>query len=182
MMMNSGCQTLDEKLKFLKEEMKKRTNCSESSMCDLNERVNAFFYDFKSRWNKVHRVDTRFMAANRNWLESSIGFSRAQTGKRGRKEISFTESSESSKHKRTKLLRDTTALPVLAHATQIKLRTSGYIEESKMLRGFTNVSLSKNTPSAASSKQPLASEKMSNVKALSVFVEANLSSTPIQYY
>lgn len=172
--MNSSAQTMNDKMKFLAEEIKKRTNCSEDNMCDFNKRIDVFFYEFKSRWTRAHRMEMRFITQNKIWLESSIGFTLAPTAKRGRKEISFTESSGWSKYKKTKILRDTISLPELLYASQVKLQSAGYVEESKVLRAIyekccKGINLKKKL------KQPLPTLKISNTKALAVFVEAKLT-------
>lgn len=173
LMNNSGLSSLDEKFDFLNEEIQKRISPSAEYMPTFKEILSTFKSQFKSRWNSSCRIEERFIKLNRSWLSSSIGFTYHPRLKRGRKEISFEESSTRSKNRKTQNLRENTPLSVLAYATQATLKTSGNIGASKLLKEVVFSPTKANEYMQCLGRSEEA--KMSKEEALSVLVEARLS-------
>ncbi|KAK9746517.1 hypothetical protein QE152_g6036 [Popillia japonica] len=134
--LSSGDDDIEDQFKFLKGEIKKRTQCPESNVNDLNKALNYFKSQFRSRWLKAHRMQERFLKDNRDWLGASILFPRSQK-RRGRPETSFVFSAERTKRHKTSELRKSTPLAVLSYATQMSLRASGKAQASKVIQEIT---------------------------------------------
>ncbi|KAL4152921.1 hypothetical protein QTP88_000754 [Uroleucon formosanum] len=171
---SSGCETTDDKFNLLKIEIEKRVkNCEKN---DLKKKLSYFKSEYKSRWEKAHRVEERFIIENKNWLNASIKFvSLNEQNNRGRPEVAFEMSSERNKRKKTQEMRNNTSVNVLSHATQMSLRASGQVEAAKLLKEITT-----STPTRANKyrkvfKQSEAPKKLSGEDALAVIVDAKLS-------
>jgi len=173
---SSGCETIDEKFNLIKIEIEKRLkNCEQN---DLKKKLSYFKSEYKSRWEKAHRVEERFIIENKNWLNASIKFvSLNNQNNRGRPVVAFEMSSERNKRKITQELRNNTSVNVLGHATQMSLRASGQVEAAKLLKEITT-----STPTRASRYRKVfkkqseqAPKKLSGEDALAVIVDAKLS-------
>lgn len=138
-MKTSGCQGLDSQIQFLKEEIVRRTRCSGTFENDINKKINDFKSKFKVRWEKVSRVEPRFLKNNRVWLDTPIVFKYncPFKGKRGRPSVSFEEGSERTKRQKTAELRRSTSLSQLTFATEMSLRASGQSETAKVIHEVT---------------------------------------------
>jgi len=103
--MMKSSETFDEQLNFIKKEIEKRVKNYEQN--DLNKKFAYFKSEYKSRWEKAHRTQDRFIKENKNWLNASIVlfFLPAQNN-RGRPEVSFEISSERNKRKKSQELRE----------------------------------------------------------------------------
>ncbi|KAK9717902.1 hypothetical protein QE152_g23474 [Popillia japonica] len=95
---SSGYDDIEDQFKFLKGEIKKRTQRPESNVNDLNKALNFFKSQFRSRWPKAHRMQEKFLKDNRDWLGASILFPRSQK-RRGRPETSLVLSAERTKRR-----------------------------------------------------------------------------------
>lgn len=161
------------KISILKTKIIKRIN--PTNMTDFEQRLKNFASDFKIRYSKSQRNNERFLNLNKEWLDTSISFV-PPTNKRGRKEVSFEESCEKSKAKKSRSIRESTSLSVLTYATQMALRDSGKIEESKLLKEITT-----STPTRAAKYRKYRKFKkykphqLSPEEALCVLIEAKLS-------
>ncbi|CAI6357482.1 unnamed protein product [Macrosiphum euphorbiae] len=174
---SSGCETIDKKFNLIKIEIEKRVkNCEQNN--DFKKKLSYFNSEYKSRWEKAHRVEERFIVENKNWLNASIKFvSLNNQNNRGRPVVAFEMSSERNKRKITQELRNNTSVNVLSHATQMSLRASGQVEVAKLLKEITT-----STPTRASRYRKVfkkqsaqAPKKLSGEDALAVIVDTKLS-------
>lgn len=67
-MKSSGCETIYEQFYFIKTEPEKRVKMYEQN----NKKLPYFKSEYKSRWEKVHRVDEQFIEGNKNRSNASI--------------------------------------------------------------------------------------------------------------
>lgn len=173
--MMSDYENIHGKLEFLKEQMRKRLLPSEYNINVFNETMNAFCFQFRTRWASSSRMKERFVLNNKSWLDSSIGFPRQSSVKRGRKELQFEDCGERSKNKRTMALRKAIPSSLLAHATQMSLRADGKLKASKIVKEITTTSPSDVDKIYKSFSNPSTVTQMSREEALAVLVEAKLS-------
>lgn len=170
-MKNTEVNEWKDKISVLKMKLIKRINPTDIN--DFNNRFRQFTIDFQCKYNKSQRKHNRFLEENAVWLDSSIAFVPPPT-KRGRKQSSFEESSNKTKAKKTKWIRDSTPVSVLTHAQQMSLRADGKVQASKILKEITTT-----TPTRASkyrkSFKKNTIKQLSPEEALSVIIEAKLS-------
>lgn len=159
-----------EKFNILKTKMVKRLQ--PLNMKSFNKKFNLFVHRFKSRWESSHRKERRFLELNKNWLDSTISFETTLT-KRGRKEIAFEECNEKVKARKSKYLRDSNSLPILAYATQMALRSSGQIRASQIVKDITSSPTSVDKYNCMSNQT--ISKEIKVKQALAVLVDGNLS-------
>jgi hypothetical protein len=143
------------------------------------------------RWIDARRNQQYFVSKNTEWLEQEINLHikviakpnetnyemLCTSGIRGRRKLAFEDSSEKSKRRKSKELRQTVGFPELTHATKMCLRSAGKTDAAKLFS-----ELLETTPKrtlrirkawAAHAKNivvPYTSEE-----ALSLFIEAHLT-------
>lgn len=169
-MKNSSITNLEAKIRFLRKETIKRIKPSDIK--DFCARFNNFVQTLKTRWEKSSKRHERFLEQNKDWLDASISFV-PPPPRTGRRKLSFEESSEKTKAKKCKIIRDNTSLPVLAHAAQMSFRKSGQPVASKILKEIIK------SPTKAKKYQKSLKEvkphKLSAEEALGVLIEGRLS-------
>lgn len=65
---------IDMQFKFLFEQIKKKTNCTYEQESEVSKKVAYLKTEFKTRWLKAHRMESRFQQVNKQWLESFVLF------------------------------------------------------------------------------------------------------------
>jgi hypothetical protein len=133
-----------------------------------------FQSEYKTRWEKAHRMEERFLENNKNWLEVKVYLPSVKKQIGGRPKISFEKSTERMKRQKTKKLRNSTSLPQLAFTTQMKLRSSGQTDASKLVKEIVS------DPTRAhkyigSYNQSIETISMSGQDALALIIDAQLS-------
>lgn len=175
-MRRSGRSGIEERFHFLREEMKKLTNCDEDHVNELNKQLSYFKSEYKTRWMKACRMHCKFVNNNKVWLETSIAFPRFKVTRRGRPEMTFEACSERTKRLKTKQLRDCTPVSVLSYATQMGLRSEGQSQASTLLKELTNASPERAGKYRKAYRRSLEPPQlMSGDDALAVLVDAKLS-------
>ncbi|CAI6375633.1 unnamed protein product [Macrosiphum euphorbiae] len=174
-MKNSGHQKLQYQIQTLQKEIEKRTGYgTDSQKLQISRMISRFQSEYKTRWEKAHRMEERFIKDNTNWLKSKVCLPSVTQQLGGRPKISFEESTERMKRQKTKDLRKSTSLPQLVFATQMKLRASGQTDTSKLVGEIVS------DPSSAqkyinSYKQSIETKSMSGDDAVALIVDAQLS-------
>lgn len=180
-MKNSKLNTLVERYEFMVKEINRLTNCDEIKFVNIKQKLLNFKSEYKTRWEKACRIEETFIKNNKSWLDTSLSFPSYSENvigkKRGRPQVSFEDCSEQAKRLKTKELRNTTSLPVLLHATCMKLKAEGQVKTSNVIKDMTSSS-----PNRASEYQKAYKEfseqkqkLLSGEDALAVLVDAKLS-------
>lgn len=128
-----------------------QTHNHSKTISDINKKD--LMYQFNVKWRKSHRVKKNFLSKNKNWLSGNIALvsecveavtehvtesKSANTCDRGRPVTDFGEASDSTKRRRTKLLRDHFSTDELTYATNMKLRSEGKIQAAKLCNEATS--------------------------------------------
>ncbi|KAG5867554.1 hypothetical protein JTB14_036909 [Gonioctena quinquepunctata] len=102
-MQSSGYLRMKDKLDVIKTFVKIRTKCPKERTPELYKKVSLFFLDFKKKWQQSNRTHDRFLTKHKNWLDVSISFPdyTNYSKKVGRAEITFEESADRTKRKKT---------------------------------------------------------------------------------
>lgn len=164
----------EEQVDHLVQELSKKSNCAIAIHEETKKNLAKLFFTMREKWQKSGRKKTNFLDKNQDWLEMDVAFSAdsklAQASKHGRPFLDFAASSERSKRRKTKELRDSHSSEELCYAAQMSLRTSGDLESSKMIRDVTTPTST--APHASSTTEHTS---LSIDEALSVIVEAKLT-------
>ncbi|KAK2578896.1 hypothetical protein KPH14_000915 [Odynerus spinipes] len=100
-----------------------------------------FSYKLSEKWATSNRTKERFLKNNVQWLGQEIEFhennQEKPTSLRGRKKLSFTDSSNKTKRRRVQNLIDTSAKEEIIHAPQISLYAAGQRDAAAMLKQVT---------------------------------------------
>ncbi|XP_076034196.1 uncharacterized protein LOC143020994 isoform X2 [Oratosquilla oratoria] len=144
---------------------------------------------FKDKWRKNHRIKSHFLRKNRNWLngdirlvtemieESNMNMKNesecSNDCSRGRPVAEFGEASDSTKPRRTRLLREQFSTDELAYATKMKLCNEGKVHAAKLCDQATS---SSSKVAEILKKANHNNESMfSPVEALNIIVKTNMS-------
>lgn len=151
---------------------------------DDKKNVSYIFYKLRDMWKKASRKEERLFEKNAEWLSiqfilsEDAGGSSQSTPKSkaisGRPSISFSDSSDRSKRRKTEKLREEYSSEELAFATQMSLRASGKVHVAQVLKNVTMGSPSE-ASSYLSSSNTVRERTMTPEEALSVFVEGRFS-------
>ncbi|CAH2109275.1 unnamed protein product [Euphydryas editha] len=134
----------------------------------------------KLKWTASSYKDQRFLNNNEQWLTSSIKlpyWSAEPTQKPGRPTKTFEESSDRSKRRKTKELREQLPVEELTYAAGMSQRTSENSDASKLIKEMTS------TPTRAtkfrkvisSADKQIVVRKHTPEEALAIFVEGDFS-------
>ncbi|KAG5864413.1 hypothetical protein JTB14_001500 [Gonioctena quinquepunctata] len=111
------------------------TKCPKERTPELYQKISLFFLDFKKKWQESNRTHDIFLTKNKNWLDVSISFPdhTNYSKKVGRAEITFEESADRTKRRKTEPLRTKYSPEELSFATHMSLRSVGHggIKSSK---------------------------------------------------
>lgn len=130
---------------------------------------------FKQRWMSASRKVDKFLHDNNDWLQGTFEIPRPLK-RPGRPQISFDESSERSKRRKTEDLRRTVSPAELSYATRIALYSSGKKDASKVLGDIMASPKRATKYRQAFYRNPKkAANRLSPLQALAMFVEADLT-------
>lgn len=107
--------------------------------------LSRFYSEAQKKWTKVQRNHKRFLSLHKEWLNSEIEICTdvdianevSNPGKRGRPTKLFHESSEQTKRRKVKKLRQNIKQSELQFATQMNLRAAGKVDEAKVIKNIT---------------------------------------------
>lgn len=164
---------ITKKLKFMENYLLNNPKLSPEKYKDLKHKLSYIKSQFKARWLAAHKKDV-FLKNNDSWLQGTVEIPIMRRTDRPTK--SFKESSECSKRRKTQDLREHFDTEELTFATQMKLRATGNLDASKVIKDITE-SLNRATKyrKAFISRSVQERSQLSPLQALSIFVEANLS-------
>lgn len=173
-MKNCESKLIDDQFLFVREVLKNRflLNGKES---DFNKKISHFKSEFKSHWNKVHRIEERFIKDNENWLKTVIQFTCLANSNRGCPVVLFESCSERTKKQKTQNLRQTRSVAKLSYATQMSLRASGKAEASKLVNKICTISPKRAYRYRKAYRESQVLQKLSGEDALVVLVDAKVS-------
>ncbi|KAG5896072.1 hypothetical protein JTB14_006861 [Gonioctena quinquepunctata] len=138
-MQSSGYLRMKDKLDVIEKFVKIRTKCPKERTPELYKKTSLFFLDFKKKWQESNRTHDRFLTKNKNWLDVSISFPdyTNYSKKVGRAEITFEESADRTKRKKTEPLRTKYSPEELSFAKHMSLRSVCQVKASKVLKEVT---------------------------------------------
>ena len=172
----------DQEFENLQNFIQKETNCTEDHLRFLTSKLNMFKFKLRKKWAEASRIRSNFLKKNRQWLQSFMEFKiypieidQNILSKRGRPTVNFEESSDCVKRRKTISLRKC-SVDMLAYATQMKLRSTGNIEASKILKEISsNPEQAKMYRDVVKKHDGKETSKITNDEALSLITEAKLS-------
>lgn len=167
---------IDQKILLLEKKIITITKCPESDHSQIKHILSHFKSEFKAKWVAANYIHDRFLKKNVQWLEKTIQFAIWTSNKSGRPTKDFGESSDRSKRRKTKDLRDSVPADELTFAAQMSQRAEGNIDVYKIIKDVTS------TPTrgtkfrkAISSANQTQIEKHTPSEALAMFVEGDFS-------
>lgn len=130
---------MDEKLLFLEKRVVEITKCPDGKLDTLKHTLSHFKSDLKIKLRATNYKHERFLKNNAQWLKSSLSFATSQTTteKPGRPSKEFGESSERTKRRKTKDLREKVPVEELTFAAQMSHRAEGNKDVSKIIKDLT---------------------------------------------
>lgn len=127
----------------------------------------------KEKWEKYGRHQNRFLKNETPWLNGSFELTLHISKKTGRPTLSFDESSDNSKRRKTASVRAENNSDLLTYAAQMSLRADGKTTEAEVVKKVLA------TPTYAKDCMDISSsvtiDKISPREALSIIIEAKLS-------
>lgn len=177
-MQQEQLQTFADKVDYLENYLLSSDNFNKEQLKLLKHKLSHFKSDLKKRWLKANRIHHKFITANATWLQGTfeIPIVSLLQSRAGRPSKPFDELSNRNKRKRTHELRTTVSEQVLVHAAKTSLETSGHRNASRLLSEIIRSPKRAKKYKQAYSKCLQASDtQLSSLKALSMFVEADLS-------
>lgn len=164
--------TFDEMLDNLEKDLLSKYGDSDENINILKSKFSHFKSEMKRRWLKAHRVEKNFLKQNSSWLEGTFEIPITKQ-RQGRPSISFEDSSERSKRRKTEDVRSSVDEEVIVHAAAVVLQKSGKRDASKVLKDITNSPTRANEYIKAYSSQD--TPPLTPLEALSMLVDADLS-------
>lgn len=145
-------------------------------------------YKMKLRWDSNQRTEARFLKKNGEWLQKSIDLKKDNKNKNGdekksnagRRELSFSESSERTKRRKTEQLRANVSTEVLLYSATSKLRSEGNTDFAKVVRDISKGSPTKALKVRRSLESVNINIPFTTNEALSLFIELGLSKNKYQ--
>lgn len=185
--------------KILKDDMKEiyakvETLLSESEnsnyhlSVDEKKQISDQVHKIRSRWDSSKRIEEKFLKTNHDWLQKSIELKKESKQKQnveknsnaGRRELSFSESSERSKRRKTEELRMNVSTEALLYSATSKLRAEGNTDFAKVVRDISEGSPTKASKYRKSLESDNKNIPFTNNEALSLFIELGLSQSKYQ--
>lgn len=130
-------KNIDKKLTYMENEFIKITKCPAGEHFTLRRNLKYFKTEFKKKWSPASNKEKRFLKNNEKWLNTSIKLVTWTTPKPGRPIKYFGESSDRSKRRKTKNLRETISADELTFAASMSQHAAGNIDVSKMIKKIT---------------------------------------------
>lgn len=145
-------------------------------------------HKIRSRWDSSKRIEEKFLKTNHDWLQKSIELKKESKQKQnveknsnaGRRELSFSESSERSKRRKTEELRMNVSTEALLYSATSKLRVEGNTDFAKVVRDISEGSPTKASKYRKSLESDNKNIPFTNNEALSLFIELGLSQSKYQ--
>lgn len=131
---NSKYKSFERKFDEVIDFIAAKTNCSSQMRPKLVSELRYFKAQFKSKWERYNRHKERFLCNEGSWLDENHKFNVFSPRKGGRPYISFDESSENTKRRKTSNLRSEFDADLLAYAAQMKMRSSGRSTEANVIK------------------------------------------------
>ncbi|XP_063361402.1 uncharacterized protein LOC134650378 [Cydia amplana] len=180
----SDSSTFNEKLQFMEHELLNQYTENDHNIPDIKHKLSQIKHQFKQKWSAARNTKARFLDNNVEWLKGCISLPKAGISP-GRPQKTFLELSERSKRRKTEELRSLNT-DELTFATQMKLRETGKLEASKVVKDLTKsprrakkyiTALKKNTVTCEDDQEKL--NNLTHLRALFMYTEAGL--TQAQY-
>ncbi|CAG9783367.1 unnamed protein product [Diatraea saccharalis] len=133
-MERSNASTFNEKLEFMESEILSQYS-GQDNIADVKQKLSIIRHQFKQKWSTARNTKARFLENNSKWLKGTISLPKAGLSP-GRPQKVFADLSERSKRRKTEDLRSSD-FDELAYATQMKLRKTGEVEASKIVKTLT---------------------------------------------
>lgn len=128
---------IDQKFEFLENRLKIITKCPENKQGSLRHALKTFKFHLKKRWTVASNREERFLTKNEQWLNTSIALPTWTTKKPGRPTKNFKKSSDQTKRRKTKNLREQVPCDQLTYAAQMSQRAAGNSDASKVMKDMT---------------------------------------------
>ncbi|CAH2088704.1 unnamed protein product [Euphydryas editha] len=137
----SPIKQIDKKLDYLEDHLFEITKCERHI---LKHKLSHFKSEFKRKWMATYKKRDVFETKNASWLVGVITLpmmtsSVPHAGAGGRLIKSFMESSDRTKRRKTKHLRENIDSQQLTFAAQMSLRASGNVYASKIVKDITKL-------------------------------------------
>lgn len=170
---NSSYKPFDRKFKDLIDYVANKTNCTSENQHNLSKELRNFKNQLKSKWLGQNRHKEKFLNAEKSWLNDYCNFTLYSGNKGGRPTLTFEESSENTKRRKTAHLRSEAGPYELSYAAQMQFRATGKSTEASVIAQVAG------SPQYAMDCFNIAStvkaKKVSPRDALSLIIEAQLS-------
>lgn len=135
----SSQRCFDEKLEDLDKKLMDITNYPPEKEDELLNIIKAFKPNYKRRWQLCHRIESRFLDKNEEWLSEEIilpiGILPGRS--KGRPSKEFGESSDRTKRRKTVELRRNVSVDELTYAAQMSQRATGNNDVAKVIQTVT---------------------------------------------
>ncbi|XP_075979633.1 uncharacterized protein LOC142978911 [Anticarsia gemmatalis] len=150
--------------------------CKSEDRKSWKQKISLIKHQFKTRWQAAHKKEVVFESNNKDWLNGSTSLQLPITEtSTGRPKKTFAESSERSKRRKTEELR-LQEVEKLSYATHMKLRASGNIDASNVVKDLIkSPSRGQKYRSAIKKFKQVTCHQLSTLDALSMYVEAGLT-------
>lgn len=170
-------RSITDKFIVLENELIKKTQCPEEKQLEFCRALRYFKSDFRKMWAASNYMEERFLMKNENWLNNSIQLLTWKTiNKVGRPVKSFEESSDRSKRRKTKVLKNQVPVEELTYAVCMSQRAAGNNDVSQMIKDITaSPTRAKKFRASIVNAKTKNVKKLSPSQALNIFVDANLS-------
>lgn len=174
-MQEQDLPTFEKKLSYLDNYLLSLEDYSDNDLKSMKSKISHIKTEFRSRWKKAQKIETRFLQNNDEWLNKTLAIPKVREQSSGRPTKSFSESSERSKRRKTTDLRNDTDDEMLLYAAQSKLHASGKRDASKVLKQMISSPTKGTKIKKSYEKQENKEYALTPMLALSIFVEADLS-------
>nr|XP_022901971.1 uncharacterized protein LOC111414763 [Onthophagus taurus] len=166
--------SFDRKLEFMEKKLLENYSGNDLMRKDAKQKLSIIKHQFKQRWLTARKIRNRFEKNNSDWLTGSIWLPNAGI-KPGRPQKEFLESSERSKRRKTEDIR-LKNVDELTYATQMKLRETGKVDASRVVKDLTkSPKRAKKYVTAMKKASDVQPRQLSPLRALSMFTEAGLT-------
>ncbi|XP_041969108.1 uncharacterized protein LOC121725968 [Aricia agestis] len=178
-MERSGASTFNEKILIMEQEVLNQYEGNDQNIAEIKQKLSIIRHQFKQRWSAAHNTKARFLERNKDWLQGSISLPKTGVSP-GRPQKSFSDLSERSKRRKTEELRGA-GTDELTYATQMKLRETGKVDASKIVKDLTKSPTRARKYAVAIKKKTSETNEESredkHLRALFMYTEAGLTQT-----
>lgn len=173
----SNATPVEEKLEFLVKKLCEISKCQgDGDISALKQCLKNFKKSFKIYWQSAQRKKDRFLAMYATWLEGTVAIPVFGSSSSEQLQKPFVELTERSKRRKTEILRKNFEADLLMHAAQTQLQTCGKRDASSLLKEIvSSPTRATRLKKAYKAVQENKVKQLTPLKALSIFVEADLS-------